>query len=129
MGRNICQACGVNEIAGPSQLLQQRDGPGLLAQYGIIVEGAPEALDTLRRLLRGKPIGEALVLIAEQGRHYGLRLFSSPLFDEQLFLKDAGRFGMDGEQAICFVRNLTPRLAPADAPCLDRSVAQKRLPG
>lgn len=135
MSRKLCQPCRMNEVINLSQALQQNDRPGLLAEYGISLEGTPEALAELLRLLVDKPIGQAMLLIAEQGRHYGIRMYTTSQFDEELFLKDAARFGMDGDQAVLFALNLTPQagatpklIADIRPPRLHHSVVQKRPP-
>lgn len=86
---------------------------GLLAEYGIDAQGTPEALAELRRILADRPVGEALVLIVEQGRKYGLRLFATACFDERVFVRDAARFGMDDIQARRFMQNLVPGPLPS----------------
>ncbi|WP_147373626.1 hypothetical protein [Hephaestia caeni] len=125
----------MHETTGLSQALQDGGRPGLLAEYGISVEGTPEALIELRLLLAGKPIGRAMVLIAEQGRHYGVRLFATSQFDEQQFLQNAARFGMNGDEAVIFALNLrpqpgsTPKLSADIRPLrLDRTLVQQRSP-
>ncbi|MFX4084294.1 hypothetical protein ACKU27_04235 [Sphingobium yanoikuyae] len=125
MHRELCERRTMNELTGLSQALQEGGGPGLLAEYGIAVEGSPEALATLRRLLVGKPIGQALVLIAQFGRQYGIRLFTTSQFDEHLFLKDAARFGMDYEEATMFALNLIPQ--PGAVPKLSSEIRPLHL--
>lgn len=95
----------MNDISAP---LTYRRGSGLLAEYGIAVKGKSEAILSIGEMLADKPLGAALVLIAEQGRHYGVLLFATPTFDEQLFRDDAERFGMDFYQAKHFVESLRP---------------------
>ena len=125
MRHKMCQFGGMNELTGLSQALQEGSGRGLLAEYGIAVEGTPEALAEVRRLLVGKPIGQAMILIAEQGRQFGIRLFMTSQFDEQLFLKNAARFGMDDEEAVVFAISLMPQ--PGATPKLNADIRPPRL--
>jgi len=125
MHRELCEPCRVNELTGPSEALQEGGGPGLLAEYGIAVEGTPDALAELRRLLAGKPIGQAMLFIAQQGRQFGVRLFMTSQFDEQLFLENAARFGMDDEEAVVFAISLTPQ--PGATPKLNADIRPPRL--
>lgn len=81
-------------------------GPGLLAEYGIDVAGSSEDVASLGRMLAERPMGEVLVLIAEQGRKYGVRLYASVRFDQRTFEMDAARFGMTFQQARIVSLNL-----------------------
>lgn len=65
----------------------------MLTEYGIAVRGEHEDLMNLAQILADRPVGEAMVLIAEQGRQYGVRLYKTPEFDVDKFFNDAGRFG------------------------------------
>lgn len=79
----------------------------LLSQYGVSVEGPPEGLVHMADLLADFPVGRAMLLIAERGREYGVRLFATERFDELIFLENAACFGLDREQARLFVLNLS----------------------
>jgi len=89
------EAQTVNEIA---KTWQDTPDGGLLAEYGIDVQGTPEA-------------------VAEVGRKYGVRLFMSALFDERAFVDDAAQFHMTEQQARCFALNLNRYPLPAQDDC------------
>lgn len=89
--------------------LQKMPGAGLLHEYGIDVEATPDALAEMATMLGNRPTGEAMLLIAERGRKYGVRLFASPRFDAVSFVQDAPRFGMNQQQARRVALNLMRR--------------------
>lgn len=85
---------------------------GMLAQYGIVLDGdiredGPSlGRAALVKAFTHSPPGDALLLIAETGRKYGLQLYKTAKYDKDRFLRDAWRFGLNEQQAQLFTYNL-----------------------
>jgi hypothetical protein len=85
---------------------------GILEKHGIIVDGTPNAVSQLGKMLSLLPVGRAMVLFAEMGRKYGVRLRATPAFDEVAFLHEMKRYGMTQIEVQCFARNLGESTEP-----------------